>query len=198
MSQAPDSSNSNFTSQYVHLKEIEIVFKAKRPQRQMSLKLQADGDPRKSARFGKDEAVHWKDHLHVLSSAELIVSVYQYQASLRKTLFAEVSIKAADIAGKQSFSVEDSEGKVFVKLSCISVAPTEEFVELLIEEADHQLGNKKVLLDNLGKASRAVALLMDFGNQIADLHPAAKAAITIVNVLYERCKMQKELSHLIL
>ncbi|KAH8113776.1 hypothetical protein DFH11DRAFT_1597359 [Phellopilus nigrolimitatus] len=109
MSQSLDIVRRNNNGLFVHLKEIEVLFKDGRPKNHISLKLKADSKEYKSPQFGKNDAVDWKlkDTFSVSSTAEISVSVRQH---FYKTLFAEVSIKAADIVGKQSFSVEGSKG----------------------------------------------------------------------------------------
>ncbi|KAH8104179.1 hypothetical protein DFH11DRAFT_1651671 [Phellopilus nigrolimitatus] len=182
MSQTLDVVRGNNHGLFVHLKEIEVLFKDERPQNHISLKLNADGKEYKSPQFGRNDAVDWKleDTFSVPSTAEIRLTVENFD----NELFPVVSIKAADIAGKQSFSVEGSKG-LSVKLISVLVGPTDEFVKLLVEEAGRHRGDKKILLDSLGKSSEAIAFLMKLSNEVKDLHPSANAAITVVNDLYE-------------
>ncbi|KAH8113773.1 hypothetical protein DFH11DRAFT_274412, partial [Phellopilus nigrolimitatus] len=188
MSQSLDVVRGNNHGLFVHLKEIEVLFKDGRPQGRISLKLKADGKEYKSPQFGRNDAVDWKleDTFPVSSTAEISISVESFYK-----LIEEISVKAADIGGKESFSVEGSK-RLTITLTCIPTKPTDKFVKHIIEEAGRQLGNKKLLLDSLGESSKAIAFLMKLGDGVKDLHPAASAAITVINVLYERCKLQKE------
>ncbi|KAI5118765.1 hypothetical protein M0805_004851 [Coniferiporia weirii] len=82
------------------------------------------------------------------------------------------------------------DGRSLAKLMFVSA--TDELAQRLIKEAQTAVGNKKVLLESLGKASKVLDTLMKFTGIASDVHPAAKAAVGVVGLLYEQCKGQRE------
>ncbi|KAI5117934.1 hypothetical protein M0805_009442 [Coniferiporia weirii] len=181
-------------SRFLHIKAIEVDFRGNRPRYPITIKLKADEGSSKSPRFERDRAVRWdlENYIHFSATAKLTILIQEVHTFNRKTDFAVFNVASADMAGKDVLSITHKEGKALVKLTCVLVAPSDDFAELLIKEAQGQLGNKRIFLQSLGMAGRAVATVMKFADLASDVHPAAKAAIVIMNVLYERCKLQQE------
>ncbi|KAI5115380.1 hypothetical protein M0805_003161 [Coniferiporia weirii] len=193
MSHSGDDSGAG--QKFLHIKAIEITFKGDRPRYPVFVGLKSGENTRKSPRFARDETVSWKlgTGLHLPVPADLSIQVQEVHTLNRKKIVAVFNIPSADVVGKDSFEKEDAGEGSLVKLICISVLPTEEFAELLVNEAEDAIGNKKVLLESLGKVGKVLSTLMKFADLVSDLHPAAKAAVILVNALYEQCKLQQEL-----
>ncbi|KAI5118071.1 hypothetical protein M0805_003660 [Coniferiporia weirii] len=173
---------------------IEIDFKGNKPRRPIFVKLKSGEDERKSPRFKEVELVNWDlgNYLRLLLPVDLLISVEEAHKIKRNKDMATfvLSIASADVAGKDTLSADDTSGRLHVKLTFIS--PDERFAERLTEEAQTAVGNKKVLLDSLGKAGKAVAVLIKFTDLASDVHPAAKVAFLVVGVLYEQFQAQQE------
>ncbi|THH05545.1 hypothetical protein EW145_g4721 [Phellinidium pouzarii] len=190
--------NPDIAQQFLHIKVllegVEVDFKGNRPRLPISVKLKAGEDLHKSPRFGEGEVVRWnlENCIHILTSTDFVVVVQEVHKFNRKKELAAFLFRTADIAGREAFLTEDSNGRAAVNLICVPISPTNEFAELLISEARIQLGNKKAFLDSLGKAGQAVAILVKFIDVASDVHPAAVAAVIAVNMLYERCKLQQD------
>ncbi|KAI5123815.1 hypothetical protein M0805_009107 [Coniferiporia weirii] len=192
--------------------EIEIDFKGNRPSYPISVKLEVKDEVHKSSPFGKKEAVSWRfeNHLHIPVPADLTLTVRVVHKFNRKKEFAVFNVASADIAGKDAFSAPgtsfeadlisiahlslaiDNDGNALVKFACGIVLPTDNFTELKLKEAEGAVAKKKVILESLGKCEKAVDAVMEFTDLVSDLHPAAKAAMTVIKVLYDKVKQQRE------
>ncbi|KAI5117482.1 hypothetical protein M0805_003363 [Coniferiporia weirii] len=182
--------------QLVHIKAIEIDFADKRPRYPIFVEFKVKGEHTlTSPRFGKDGLVCWglKDYQHIPVTTDFSIVVQEVHSLKRKKVSSTFEVKSQDTIGKDNFTVvATGKGRAQLKLSCISVSPTDAFTELLVKEAQALLGKKKVLLESLGKTADILAGFMKFADVASDVHPAAKAAVIAVNALYERCKLQKE------
>ncbi|KAI5123810.1 hypothetical protein M0805_009105 [Coniferiporia weirii] len=181
--------------QFLRIKEIDIDFKGNRPNYPVSVKLEVNGEvTRKSPKFGKNEAVLWRfeNNLHIPVPADLTLTVRVVHMFNRKKEFAIFNVASADIAGKHAFSAPDNDGKALVKVACEPVLPTDNFTELKLKEAGAALVSKKVILESLGKCEKAIDAVMEFTDLVSDVHPAAKAAMTVIKVLYDKVKQQRE------
>ncbi|THH05200.1 hypothetical protein EW145_g4969 [Phellinidium pouzarii] len=185
------SNDSSTKQQFLHIKVIEVDFKGNRPGHTLSVKFKVGEDVHDSPLFKKQEAVLWKEYIHFSASEDFIVLVQEVHRLRPKNKLVIFNIKSTDITGKESFSTEDSKGRAILKLTCVPVLPTDEFAELIVKEAQGQLDNKKTLLGSLGKAGKALAVLMKFTDVASNVNSGAKAAAIAVNLLYERCKTQQ-------
>ncbi|KAI5117942.1 hypothetical protein M0805_002055 [Coniferiporia weirii] len=178
--------------QFLHLKEIDIDFIGNRPCYPVSVKLTAGDVLRKSGLFERDDPVHWDlgnyIHVDVSTNINIIVKEPRIPKCLkRKKAYAVFNILSSRVVESEIFSIPDEKGNVRVKLTY-----TEEFADLLLKEAEGQLKNKRVFLKSLGKAGHVLAALMKFTDLASDVHPAVKAAVIVVNSLYEKCKSQQD------
>ncbi|KAI5115084.1 hypothetical protein M0805_002481, partial [Coniferiporia weirii] len=173
---------------------IEIDFKGNKPDRPIFVKFESGEDKRKSPRFKKAEPVNWDlgNYLRLLLPTDLAISVEEVHKINRNKDIAtfKMNLTSADVAGKDTLSADDTSGRSRVKLTLVS--PNENTAERLISEAQTAVGNKKVVLDSLGKAGKAIAVLMKFTDLASDVHPAAKAAFLVVGVLYKQFQAQQE------
>ncbi|KAI5116831.1 hypothetical protein M0805_008567 [Coniferiporia weirii] len=173
---------------------IEIGFKANKPRHPIFAKVKSGKDQRKSPLFKKVELVNWGlgNYLRLLLPVDLSISVEEVHKIKRNKDIAtfELNLTSADIIEKDTFSADDTSGRARVKLTFVS--PTDELAERLVQEAQTAIGNKKVLLESLGKAGKVIAVLMKFTDLASDVHPAAKAAFLLVGVLYEQFQAQQE------
>ncbi|KAI5123843.1 hypothetical protein M0805_009135 [Coniferiporia weirii] len=193
MSQPEISFSSD--QQFLRIKEIEIDFKGNRPNYPVSVKLEVNDEvTRKSPKFEKNEVVLWRfeNYLHIPVPADLTLTVRVVHMFNRKKEFAVFNVASADISGKDAFSAPDNDGKALVKVACEPVLPADNFTEFKLKEAGGALANKKVVLESLGKCEKAIDAVMEFTDLVSDLHPAAKAAMTVVKVLYDKVKQQRE------
>ncbi|KAI5115923.1 hypothetical protein M0805_007050 [Coniferiporia weirii] len=186
---------------FLHIKAIEIKFTGTRPRYPFSIKIQLKDKSKdslpsiKSREFGKNEDVLcWEPekYFHFPISTDFVILVRVVHRLRPKKVFAAFAISSADIAGKDAYSAADENGRAELGISCVTVSQTGDFAKILVEEAEGQVGNKKVFLESLGKASEILAFLMPFTELASDVHPAVGAAVKLVNVLYEKCKLQKE------
>ncbi|KAI5120284.1 hypothetical protein M0805_005341 [Coniferiporia weirii] len=170
---------------------IEVNFKGNRPQYPISVKLRMADELRKSPRFGRDEMVQWDmvNYAHLSVSTDFTIVVQEVHKFNRKKDFAAFTVVSADIIEKESVILT---GRVLVNLTCVPALPTDDFADLLFKEAAGQLGTKKVLFESLGRAGQVVATFMKFADIAAEMHPAAKATVAVVNILYEGIKQQQE------
>ncbi|KAI5115149.1 hypothetical protein M0805_009449, partial [Coniferiporia weirii] len=173
---------------------IEIDFKDNKPRRPISIKLKMGEDERRSRRFGRDELVNWdlENYLRLSLPTDLVISIKEVHKIRRNKDIAtfKLNLTSADVTRKDTLSADDTSGRARVKLTFAS--PTDELVERLVQEAQTAVGNKRVLLESLGKAGKVIAVLMKFTDLASDVHPAAKAAFLLVGVLYEQFQAQQE------
>ncbi|KAI5118070.1 hypothetical protein M0805_003659 [Coniferiporia weirii] len=192
MSQPENHSGTD--QEFLYLKTIEIDFKENKPRRPISIKLKMGEDERRSRRFGRDELVNWDlgNYLRLSLPTDLAISIKEVHKIKRNKDIAtfKLNLTSADVTGKDTLSADDTSGRVRAKLTFAS--PTDELVGRLVQEAQVAVGNKKVLLDSLGKAGKAIAVLMKFTDLASDVHPAAKAAFLLVGVLYDQFQAQQE------
>ncbi|KAI5116961.1 hypothetical protein M0805_001365 [Coniferiporia weirii] len=180
--------------QFLHIKVLEVEFKENRPRYPIFVKLKVkDAPTRGSRRFEKDEVVRWDfdNYLHVPVSSELTILLQEVHTLKRNKDFAVFNVTFGDAVGKDVFSAKDTKGKALVKFT-LTTAKTGSFAELLLKEAEGQLGNKRVILESLGKAGQVIAALAEVADLASDVHPAIGAAVGLVNILYEKCKQQQE------
>ncbi|KAI5120740.1 hypothetical protein M0805_006446, partial [Coniferiporia weirii] len=174
---------------------IEVDFKGNKPDRPIFVKFESGEDKRKSPRFKKAEPVNWDlgNNLRLLLPTDLAISVEEVDIINRKKNIAtfKVNLTSADVAGRDKLSVDDTSGRASVKLTFVSLQ-NEKIAERLISEAQTAVGNKKVVLDSLGKAGKAIAVLMKFTDLASEVHPAAKSAFSVVGVLYKQFQAQQE------
>ncbi|KAI5117028.1 hypothetical protein M0805_001544 [Coniferiporia weirii] len=176
---------------------IDIEYIGNRPHYPISVKLTAGDVLRKSGLFERDDPVHWDlgNYLHVDVSTDINIIVKEPQIPKclgRKKVYAVFNISSSRVVESEIFSILDEKGNVRIKLTYVRELPTEEFAEMLLKEAEGQLGNKKVFLESLGKAGHVLAALMKFTDLASDVHPAVGAAVIVVNSLYEECKSQQD------
>ncbi|KAI5118072.1 hypothetical protein M0805_003661 [Coniferiporia weirii] len=186
--------HSGADQEILYLKAVEIDFKDNESRRPIVVKLKLGEDERKSRRFRKDELVNWElgSYMRLSLPADLSISVEEVHKIKRNKDAAtfELTLTSADVIGKDVFSADDTSGRARMKLTFVS--PTDELAERLVQDAQTAVGNKKVLLESLGKAGKAISVLMKFTDLASDVHPAAKAAFLLVGVLYERFQAQQE------
>ncbi|KAI5119888.1 hypothetical protein M0805_008559 [Coniferiporia weirii] len=186
-----------FDPKLVHIKAIEINFKDNRPRYPIFVVFKRGGEhpsSLKSPQFEKDGPVRWdlEELQHIPVTTDFHIFVQEVHTFKIKKLSGSFKVMSKEIVGLDDFSDTDKKGKVQLKLTCISVSPTDAFTELLVKEAQVMLDRKKVLLESLGKSAEVLAAVMKFTGLASDVHPAARAAIIAVNALYERCKLQQE------
>ncbi|KAI5116324.1 hypothetical protein M0805_003688 [Coniferiporia weirii] len=186
-----------FDPKLVHIKAIEINFKDNRPHYPIFVVFKREGEhpfSLKSPRFEKDGPVRWdlEELQHIPMTSDFSIFVQEVHTFGIKKLSGSFKVMLKEIVGMDDFSDMDKKGKVELKLTCMSVSPTEAFTKLLVEEAQVMLKRKKVFLESLGKSAEVLAALMKFTDLASDVHPAAKAAVIAVNALYEKCKLQQE------
>ncbi|KAI5117554.1 hypothetical protein M0805_004754 [Coniferiporia weirii] len=197
MSQSESNSGQkSLDPKFLHIKAIEVTFQGDRPHYPIYVKLKVKNEGKvryKSPRFGRNDTVRWEidDFLHLAVPTDFDVLVREVHTLYKKD-YAVFSITAADVIDKEEFSTTDVKGRARVALTCVSVTPSADFAGFLAKEATKQVGNKKTLLESLGRASDVLAIFMKFTDLVSDVHPAAKAAVAVINVLYERCTLQEE------
>ncbi|KAI5121551.1 hypothetical protein M0805_002608 [Coniferiporia weirii] len=199
MSSQPEIGLQGFGQQFLHIKAIDVTFnEGRRPPHPLSVKLQVDKKPFKSTHFGKGDNIHDQKLLQVLRlsshppvPADLTILVEKYHTLNRKK-YAVFKIASTTIVGIDEYSIDDVQGRASVKLTCIKTLSIDELTKLLVKDAQVQVGNKKVLLDALGKFSGFVAGCMKLAGAASEIDPRAKIAVSIFNVFYEFCKSQRE------
>ncbi|KAI5121197.1 hypothetical protein M0805_005998 [Coniferiporia weirii] len=177
---------------FLHVKGLEIDFKGDPPRYPVSLKIKADGMLLDSCQFDHAE-VHWKwdNYLHIPTSrTDVAVSVRNAPRFGRKKNVAVFNFKPSNVTGKEILYIDG--GKATMKLTCVPSLPIEDFVGFLAKEAQAQVGNKKVLLDLLGKAGKIMAIFIECTDLASDVHIAARAGVTVIKILYEKCNLQRE------
>ncbi|KAI5122866.1 hypothetical protein M0805_003159 [Coniferiporia weirii] len=105
------------------------------------------------------------------------------------------NISPLDVIGKDTFSTQDNMGRIAVTLTCGSELSIDSLAERLVEEARTAVGEKKVLLDSLGKFGEFLAVILalsDAVTNIIHLYVGAKGAAILASALFERCKAQQQ------
>ncbi|KAI5118315.1 hypothetical protein M0805_006482 [Coniferiporia weirii] len=193
MSQVEDS--SGIDQKFLHIKAIEVNFEGDRPRFPVFLKIKVGDISQKSVPFEEGRLVRWvpDDDLHITVPAVLTILVRQLPVlKYLKKDYAVFKIKSSQLIGNDTFSAPDAKGKATVTITCTSALPVGLFAEFLLKEAEGQVGNKKVLLQSLGHASRILDGLMAFSDLASDVHPAVGAAVVVIKALYKKCKAQED------
>ncbi|KAI5118311.1 hypothetical protein M0805_006479 [Coniferiporia weirii] len=174
---------------------IEVNFEGDRPRFPVFLKIKAGDVSHKSVPFEEGSLVRWvpDSDLHITVPAVLVILVRQQpvQKYFKKD-YAIFKIGSSQLIGNDTFSAPDGKGRATVTITCASALPVGLFAEFLLEEAEGQVGNKKVLLRSLGHAGRILDGLMTFSDLASDVHPAIGAAVIAINALYKKCKAQED------
>ncbi|KAI5121598.1 hypothetical protein M0805_009469 [Coniferiporia weirii] len=190
---------------------IEVNFKGSNPRYPVLVRLKVGENIHKSPRFERGESISWVmgSYLYVPLSTDISIRVQEIHTFGRKQDIAIFSIVSADVVGKDTFSAEDAKGRSLVKLTCVSALPAsaaertnqsleliilkiDALAKLVIKDAEAAVGNKKVLLESLGRASDVLSVLLNFTDFASSIHPAAGAAAKVVSLLYEQCKEQED------
>ncbi|KAI5117713.1 hypothetical protein M0805_006517 [Coniferiporia weirii] len=184
--------NTAIDQEVLYLTEVEIIFKDDRPACPIFVKLKSGGDARKSRRFGRDTPVTWDfdNYLRIPMPMELSIRIKEAHRLRRNTDIVTFKLNVTSEGAIKGDIASVEVGKAIARLTC--ALPTDELAQRLVEEARTANGNKKVLLESLGKFGKVVAVLMKFTDFAADVHPAVKAAFKVVDFLYEQCKGQRE------
>ncbi|KAI5122722.1 hypothetical protein M0805_009775 [Coniferiporia weirii] len=184
--------NTSINQEVLFLTEVEVFFRGGPPACPIIVKLKSGEDKRKSTRFRRDAPVSWalNNYLRIPMPMELSIRIKEAHRLRRNTdiVTFKINVTSEDVIKGDIASVED--GRAIARLTC--ALPTDELAQRLVEHAQTANGNKKVLLESLGKFGKVVAVLMKFSDLAADVHSAAKAAFIVIDVLYEQCKGQQE------
>ncbi|KAI5120941.1 hypothetical protein M0805_001646 [Coniferiporia weirii] len=184
--------NAAIDQEVLYLKGIEIDFKGNRPSHPIFVKTKSGEETRKSTRFGRDGPIKWDlgNYLRIPVPMELSIRIKEAHRLRRNKdiVTFKLDVTSVDVVKGDIASVES--GRALARLTF--VLPTDELAQCLVEKAQAAIGNKKVFLESLGKFGKVVAVLMKFTDLAADVHPAAKAAFIVVDVLYEQCKEKQE------
>ncbi|KAI5122684.1 hypothetical protein M0805_009737 [Coniferiporia weirii] len=192
MSQSED--NTAINQEALYLTEIEIDFKGNRPSHPIFVKLKSGEDTRKSTRFRRDGPVKWilTNYLRISVSTDLSIQIEEVRKMRRNkdTTAFKFNVASANVNEGSITSVEAADEGALANL--VIVSATSALVQRVVKDAQTAVGKKKVLLESLGKAGKILDVLMKFADLAADVHPAAKAAFKVVDVLYEQCIGQRE------
>ncbi|KAI5122822.1 hypothetical protein M0805_003117 [Coniferiporia weirii] len=193
-------SGSAADQKFLAIKAIEIDFKGNRPLHKIVVKVKSGEDTHKSRHFGKNEAVCWdiRNGVYPSLSADLIITVQAVRIlpqkggadppSERRFLSLQYFSLGRDRKGHfPSTSLE----KIEVTLTCGSELSIDSLAERLVEEAHTAVGEKKVLLNSLGRFGNFLEVIVKLSDGITDVHVGSKGAAVLACALFERCKTQQ-------
>jgi len=123
----------------------------------------------------------------------------------KKSVVSSLAIPAVSFEGlfEHDMSLDNKEfvfSEATVNLQKIQsvrvlVGPSQEFqeyVKLSLQEAANLAAQRKSLLEKMGKVGGFFSVLLKFGSLIGELHPAAKAAVAVFEVIHKKLKDQEE------
>ncbi|KAL5504957.1 hypothetical protein ACEPAH_7620 [Sanghuangporus vaninii] len=186
---------------------VEVTFKNKRPRYPVKIKLiegSSRTEPRSKEFVDENEkrggstsgaSLMWDtdEHLSSISFLEVVVKESKTMKFLSKKDFASVRFEAKEIGKKEEVSKENTDGLISVKLTFAPPSSAGEIVRKGAEDAEKRLEKKPVALQRLGRAREFIDVARNFGMMVADIHPAAKAAVIAFDMLWEKLKKQEEI-----
>ncbi|KAI5118583.1 hypothetical protein M0805_008673 [Coniferiporia weirii] len=172
---------------------IEIDFKDNHRPRKIVIEVKSGEDTYKSRPFERNEAVHWdfENSIYPSLSVDLNITVQEVRVLPSGGHSSVFNISPLDVIGKGTFSAQDNLGRIAVTLTCGSELSIDSLAERLVEEAHTAVGEKKVLLDSLGKFSKFLDVIMALSDGVTDVHIGSKGAAVLACALFERCKTQQ-------
>ncbi|KAI5120081.1 hypothetical protein M0805_002642 [Coniferiporia weirii] len=174
----------------VRVLAIKIDFKDNRPLHKIVVKVKSGEDTHGSRHFRKNEDVRWDfgSGIYPSLSVDLNITVQETRTLPLRRHSSVVSIDLLEVVGKDTFSAQ---GDIAVTLTCGSELSIDSLAERLVGEAHTAVGEKKVLLDSLGKFSNFLDVIMKLADGITDVHVGSKGAAVLACALFERCKTQQ-------
>ncbi|KAI5117680.1 hypothetical protein M0805_008459 [Coniferiporia weirii] len=172
---------------------IEIDFKGNRPLHKITVKVKSGEDDHWTRSFGKDGVLRWNfgEDIYPSLSVDLNITVQWTRTLPPGRHSSVVNIDLLEEVKKNASSIRVDEGTIAVTLTCGSELSIDSLAERLVEKARGAVGEKKVLLDSLGKFSKFLDVIMALSDGITDVHVGSKGAAVLACALFERCKTQQ-------
>lgn len=181
----------------LHLKDIEVSFKDRQPKYPIKLKVLSGQNVLRAKEYengAADNRLRWEANVHLSPDLNLeIVAKESHTIKWRaKRDFAAVSFDAEEMKKDNIITKEDDKSLISVKLTFEAPVAASDVLRKATKDSIGLLENKTVILDKLGSARKFVEVAKGFGDVVADLHPAAKAAMIAFGMLYEKLEGQEQ------
>ncbi|KAL5521090.1 hypothetical protein ACEPAG_9012 [Sanghuangporus baumii] len=183
--------------EFLRLKDVLVTFKDRQPRYPIKIKIIAGESVPRSKDFTSHDgdSLRWEADIYLPPSSGLQAIVKESHAIKwrAKRDYALVRVEITDIGADNTVTKEDERGLIVLKLVFETPVKAGTAVREGAEDAAARLEQKPIALEKLGRARGFVEVVKNFGDVLADIHPAAKAATIAFSMLYEKLENQEKI-----
>ncbi|KDQ51816.1 hypothetical protein JAAARDRAFT_704052 [Jaapia argillacea MUCL 33604] len=167
--------------------------------RKVTMKLLIDGNIFIEQPFGRKLPRLRRDlspALTLLGGSRLIIQVCKHRTIRGPKVLAEAAFVNQNL--QQSWLGTAHQLRDNPNITIDIVAPSVSAVETALSNAVQVTGQRKSVLDHLGRAKTFLETILNIGTAVSELHPVAKAVLASIQVIYKKLQDQEQCDKLIL
>ncbi|KDQ49097.1 hypothetical protein JAAARDRAFT_201143 [Jaapia argillacea MUCL 33604] len=165
----------------------------------LSIKLLVDGGDFIKQRFGPNiPRLRWElsPAMTLMGGSQLVVQLREHRTLRSTKILAEAVFVNQNL--QQSMLGATHRLRDNPNITIDIVAPSASAVETALSNAVQATGQRKSVLDHLGKAKTFLETILNIGTAVSELHPVAKAVLASIQVVYKKLQDQEQCDKLIL
>ncbi|KDQ52845.1 hypothetical protein JAAARDRAFT_197915 [Jaapia argillacea MUCL 33604] len=198
--QQQQQSPNGFQHRYNHSELISGITVLMDPvlNHKLSIKLLVDGADFIKERFGRNLPRLRRElspPLTIQGGSQLVIQLREHRSLRPMRVIAE----AVFMNQNQQQSLLGTEYKLRDNPSIIiDIAPSSGTLGMTLSGAIQVTGQRKSVLDHLGRSRTFIETVLNVGTAVSELHPVAKAVLATVGVVYKKLQDQEQCDKLIL